>query len=151
MACKRNAHCCDSKLYDDYYLRQVGSGLPAFTGARTQRGHGLGNIFSGLVRAAMPLVKSGVKALGKQGMKTGLQIAGDVLSGQKPKRTIRQRGKQAGQQLLHKALHQFITPPPPGKPHKRRQQRGIKRRAPGHTVSSARATKRSRSRKDIFS
>ena len=149
MACRRReAHCSDSKLYDDYYLKQVGSGLPVFVGGKVQRGHGLGNIFSGLARAAMPLLKSGVKALGKQGMKTGLQIAGDVFRGQQPKRAVRRRGKQAGKQLLHKALREII-PLPPGRPQK--QQRGIKRRAQRRSVSSTRASKRSRSQKDIFS
>ena len=145
MACRRRAaHCSDAKLYDDYYVGQVGHGMPFFAGTRIQRGHGLGNIFSGLVRAAMPLVKSGVKALGKQAAKTGMQIAGDVLRGQKPKRAARKRTKQAGQQLLNTALHQFMTPP--GEPAK---HRGIKRKAPPRQVSSARAAKQRRSQ-DIF-
>ena len=33
--------------YDDYYARQVGGALPYFTGARVQRGHGFGSLFSG--------------------------------------------------------------------------------------------------------
>ena len=147
MPCRRRAaHCANARLYDDYYLRQVGHGMPFFSGTRIQRGHGLGNIFSGLVRAAMPLVKSGLKALGKQGMKTGTKIAGDVLRGQKPQRAARRRAKQAGQQLLGKALHQFI--PPPGEPAKRK---GTKRRAKRRSVSSTRAVKRHRSAGDIFS
>lgn len=117
--------------------------MPFFAGTRIQRGHGLGNLFSGLVRAAMPLVKSGVKALGKQAAKTGMQIAGDVLKGQKPKRAAQKRTKQAGKQLLDKAIHQFM---PPGQP-----ARGRKRKAQSRSLSSARAAKQSRSAKDIFS
>lgn len=132
-------------MYDDYYQRQVGHGMPYFSGTRVQRGHGLGNIFSGLVRAAMPLVKSGMKALGKQGLKTGMQIAGDVLQGRKPRRAARRRTKQAGKQLLSRALQQFM---PPGEPKKRK---GIKRRAQQRSVSSSRAAKRRRSSGDIFS
>lgn len=132
-------------MYDDYYLHQVGHGMPFFSGTRVQRGHGLGNILSGLVRAAMPLVKSGVKALGRQGLKTGMQIAGDVFRGQKPKRAVRQRTKQAGKQLLGRALQQFVAPP--GKP---AANKGTKRRARGRNTSSSRATKRSRSSRDIF-
>ena len=142
---RRAAHCGDSKLYDDYYQRQVGHGMPYFSGTRVQRGHGLGNIFSGLVRAAMPLVKSGMKALGKQGLKTGMQIAGDVLQGRKPRRAASRRTKQAGKQLLSRALQQFM---PPGEPKKRK---GIKRRAQQRSVSSSRAAKRRRSSGDIFS
>ena len=35
--------------YDDYYARQVGGALSYFTGARVQRGHGFGSLFSGLL------------------------------------------------------------------------------------------------------
>lgn len=143
---RRNVPCCDPKLYENYYVNQAGNGLPVFSGARVQRGHGLGNIFSGLVKAAMPLVKSGVKALGKHGLKTGIQIAEDVLSGQKPKRAIQRRTKKAGSQLLDSALHQFI-PGPPGEPRRgRQQQKGRKRRAPSQTGSSS----RSKRQRDIF-
>ena len=101
----------DQRSYDNYYSSQVGHGLPVFVGARVQRGHGLGNLFSGLIRAAMPLVKSGVKALGKQGLKTGMQIAGDVLGGQKPKQAVQRRAKQAGTRLVGQALGQWQGPP----------------------------------------
>lgn len=140
---RREAHSTNPKLYDDYYLGQVGHGLPVFTGTRMQRGHGLGNVLSGLVRAAMPLVKRGVKTLGRQGLKTGMQIAGDVMAGQKPKAAVRRRAKQASAQLVQQALRQFA---PPGQPAK-----GIKRPAQRRSVSSSRATKRSKSPKDIFS
>ena len=43
--------------YDDYYARQVGGALPYFTGARVQRGHGFGSLFSGLLRTVAPRVK----------------------------------------------------------------------------------------------
>ena len=45
--------------YDDYYTRQVGGALPYFTGARVQRGHGFGSLFSGLLRSVAPLIKRG--------------------------------------------------------------------------------------------
>jgi len=160
----------DQRQYENYYGTQVGRGLPVFTGAQVQRGHGLGNLFSGLVRAAMPLVKSGVKALGKQGMKTGMQIAGDVLGGHNPKQAAKRRVKQAGTRLINKAM----GPPgvratrgrqqsrgrggrgPPGVRARRgrQQSRGrggrgrgaIKRRAPSRPGSSS----RSKQPRDIF-
>ena len=144
MACRRRAaHCNNSKLYDDYYVGQVGHGMPFFSGTRIQRGHGLGNMFSGLVRAAMPLVKSGMKALGKQGLKTGLQIAGDVMSGQKPRQAAKRRAKQAGNQLIDEAFG------PPGKRATRGRQsrgRGIKRPASTRSGSSS----QSKRQRDIF-
>ena len=47
--------------YDDYYARKVGGALPYFTGARVQRGHGFGSLFSGLLRSVAPaLIRRGV-------------------------------------------------------------------------------------------
>ena len=57
--------------YDDYYARQVGGALPYFTGARVQRGHGFGSLFSGLLRTVAPLIKRGAVALGKRALATG--------------------------------------------------------------------------------
>ena len=50
--------------YDDYYARQVGGALPYFTGARVQRGHGFGSLFSGLLRTVAPLIKRGAVVWG---------------------------------------------------------------------------------------
>ena len=61
--------------YDDYYARQVGGALPYFTGARVQRGHGFGRLFSGLLRSVAPLIRRGAVALGKRALTTGAQIA----------------------------------------------------------------------------
>ena len=72
--------------YNDYYARQAGGALPYFVGARYQRSHGLGNLFGGLLRSAMPLIKRGAVALGREPLKTGVRIADDVLSGQSIKK-----------------------------------------------------------------
>ena len=102
MACRRReAYCSDAKLYDDYYVGQAGYGMPYFSGTQIQRGHGLGNILSGIMRAAMPLVKGGVKALGKQGLQTGMQIAGDVLSGKKTKQAVKKMSQTSCFTIVH--------------------------------------------------
>ena len=77
--------------YNDYYARQAGGALPYFAGAQYQRGHGLGSLFSGLLPSAMPLIKRGAVALGKGALKTGVRIAGDVLSGQNIKTAAKRR------------------------------------------------------------
>jgi hypothetical protein len=41
---------------------------------------GLGSIFGGLFKAAMPLLKKGAKTPGREALKTGSNIAGDVVS-----------------------------------------------------------------------
>ena len=100
-------HCpyhSSSKLYEDYYGQQVGHGLPVFVGGRTYRGHGLGNILAGIGRAVVPLLKKGGKVLLKEGAKTGIKVAQDVLSGQKFGTSIKQRANQAGKRLFNQAV-----------------------------------------------
>ena len=70
------------KLYEEHYLNQTGRGMAAFTGARYQRGHGLGNMLHSLTKFALAFLKKGAKAVGKQAMKTGMNIAQEVMSGQ---------------------------------------------------------------------
>ena len=72
--------------YNDYYARHASGALPYFAGAQYQRGHGLGSLFGGLLRSAMPFIKRGAVALGRGVLKTGVRVADDVLSGQSIKR-----------------------------------------------------------------
>ena len=110
--------------YDDYYARQVGGALPYFTGARVQRGHGFGSLFSGL-RSVAPLIKRGALALGKRVLTTGAQIAGDVVAGQNVKKAAKRRATAAGRDLMQSLL---ATPPPPGKRVKRIKRATRRRR-----------------------
>ena len=121
----------------DYYARQVGGALPYFTGARVQRGHGFGSLFSGLLRTVAPLIKRGAVALGKRALATGAQIAGDVAAGKNVKKAATRRATAAGINLMQSLLN---TPAPPGKRVKR-----IKRTAPRRRVTP---TNR---RTDVFS
>ena len=81
----RRKFCCDASrhLYEDYYMRQSGSGLPVFVGSRGQAGHGLGSILSGFFRSAFPMLKRGLATFGKHALKTGLEIADDMVQGEK--------------------------------------------------------------------
>ena len=89
----RQKYCCDASrgMYEDYYLQQSGSGLPVFHGSRGQRGHGLGSMLSGLFRSAVPMLKRGLATFGKHALKTGLEIAGDVVEGKSFKDSARDR------------------------------------------------------------
>ena len=76
--------------YGSYYLRQAeqrGGSIPYFAGARYQRGHGLGNIFSAL-RSVLPSV---AKNVGRLAIQTGVNIANDWLAGKKLKDSIGNR------------------------------------------------------------
>ncbi|KAJ8048251.1 hypothetical protein HOLleu_00494 [Holothuria leucospilota] len=90
--------------YEDYYLHQIGHGLPVFRGGRGQRGHGIGNILGGLFRSAVPLLKKGAKALGKEALRTGMAVAGDVLDGRSLKSSVKSRGLAASKRVARKAV-----------------------------------------------
>jgi hypothetical protein len=66
-------HHHDTKTYRDYYIHQDGKGYPVFAGRRYQRGHGLGSIFGGLFKAAMPLFEKGSKDPRTRGFKNGVK------------------------------------------------------------------------------
>ena len=86
------------KLYEEYYLdqaKQKGGNLPAFHGARVQRGYGLGSIFKGLFRWVMPHLQQGAKVLGTKALQTGVQVAQNVLDGDDVKTAVSKRAKQA--------------------------------------------------------
>ena len=86
------------KLYEEYYLNQAkqkGGNLPAFRGSRFQQGYGLGSIFKGLFRWAMPHLQQGAKVLGTKALQTGVQVAQDVLDGDDVKTAVSKRAKQA--------------------------------------------------------
>ena len=134
------------KLYEDYYNNQVGHGLPVFVGGRSIRGHGLGGLLAGIGRAVVPLLKKGGKALLKEGARTGLQAAHDVLSSSSSSSTssrrrvgsaLKQRSGRAVKRLLNQALgggprKRIKTSRPSGrkqnKPRRQQQQQQQRRR-----------------------
>ncbi len=116
------SHRSDQGLYDQYYINQAGYGLnPVFAGSRMQRGHGLGSIFSGLFKAATPLLKRGAKALGKQALSTGMELANDLLEGKNLKTAAKSRLKSAGSKMMKEAV-ESVRSRPPGKRVKRNKR-----------------------------
>ena len=94
----KKIHTPNHKLYEQYYLDQAkkkSGNLPAFHGARFQRGYGLGSIFRGLFRWAVPHLQQGAKMLGKKALQTGVSVAQDVLAGENLKTATKKRVKQA--------------------------------------------------------
>ena len=57
------------QTYIDYYVAQAGNGLPGFQGAPTMYGSGLGGLFRGLFRMAIPFLKKGF-SIAKPHLKT---------------------------------------------------------------------------------
>lgn len=136
-----------NKIYEDYYCSQAGHGLPVFIGGRNVRGRGLGSLLGGIGRSLIPLLKSGGKALLKEGARTGMQVAQDVLSGQNVKSAMKQRAKQAGKRLFHQAVGQVTgRAAPPGQPARKR----IKSSASRRTTQKTFTNRRRRQPADIF-
>ena len=95
---------------NDYYARQAGGALPYFAGARYLPGHGLGSLFGGLLRSAIPLTKRGAVALGRGALKTGVRIADDFLSRQSIKKAAKRRVADAGKNLSSGLLTTGVRP-----------------------------------------
>lgn len=74
-----NRQCC----YREYYAHQAmtGGGGDYYAGFPNQKGHGIGSLFSGLMRFVRPLLMRGAKFLGKKAVSTGTKIFSDVVSG----------------------------------------------------------------------
>ena len=87
--------------YVRYYLcQQQGHGMSVFRGSpwhmgHGQMGYGLGDLFSSVARAVMPMVKSGAKTLGKIALNAGANVLGDIAFARNLKVAVKNRGKEA--------------------------------------------------------
>ena len=72
-------------------MDQSGSGMPFFAGSPGQRGHGLGSMLSGFFRSAFPMIKRVLKSFGKHALKSGLEVANDVVEGNSFTDSLKQR------------------------------------------------------------
>ena len=128
--------------YESYYKHQAGGGDNFFKGAPMQRGHGLGNILGGLFRSALPMIKRGARAIGKEALKTGVGVAADVLDGQNVKTATKKRARKAGANITARAQRALSDDSPPRKkPLKRKPTGASGRKAP---------SKRTKRTPDIF-
>ena len=123
---KRKEFCCDANkdFYEQYYVNQSGSGIPVFYGALGQRGHGLVSMISGFFRRAFSFIFSGAKALGKQALKTGVNIANDVIDGKSLKESAGAHIPDGIKSFVSSNLGQSGS----GKRRKRTSKRKTKRR-----------------------
>ena len=128
----KQRHNPEAREHHEYYLNQAGRGYPVYVGTRYQRGHGLGSIFGSLFKSAVSLLKRGA-------LKTGLNLASDVMEGQNVTQAAKSRLKSTGQNLLQKAMD---TVGPPGE---RSIKRAAKRKKPRRRQTKLRNTS-----KDIF-
>jgi len=134
--------CCQKSL-EDHYVYQTGNGLNYYQGSPYQRGYGLGGLFRSFFRTAAPLLKSGVKAIGKQLFHSGVNLMNDISQGQDLKGAAKRRFKEAGKVLTDKAASKVKNMIGNGK-------RNKKRKRSKKTVST-RLVKKKCTTPDIFS
>ena len=70
-------------------------------------GAGIGSIFRGIFRALLPIAKSAGRTFGKQALRTGAEIASDILAGENVKRAASKRARTAAATLLREAQQQI--------------------------------------------
>lgn len=104
---------CHNKIRTHY-----GHGLPHFRGTPIyQHGQGLGGLFN-LVRGVFPILKPIAKTIGKQVVRTGMNIAKDVVRGTNFKTALKRRGVQA----IKSSISQLVSPNTTQKPKKRQKK-----------------------------
>ena len=147
----------NANAYEQYYLRQAqggGGGIPIFRGVGVQRGHGLGNLLNAAVRMIVPGLTK--KVLLRQGLRTGANIVGDIVSGRSVKESIKQRAVEGGKSLLSQSFARSGFVPPPTrkrKPAKRGKvkKRPVRRKRPqsGAGLGGVRRRRRTKTRSQI--
>lgn len=99
----RKVYCsCDSD-FTRHFQHQAGAGfsdLTIFRGHPYQRGYGIGSL---LKRFGVPILKF----LGKQAIKTGIDIGNDYLSGSNLKQSIKKQGKASLRSVIRDGLGQL--------------------------------------------
>lgn len=98
-------------VYDIYYQNQIGNGRGVsnvYVGAPRMRGHGLGSWFSGIFRSAMPLLTKAARAVGKEALRTGVNILDDVTENRMSfKESFDNRMNESGRNLKRKATEKI--------------------------------------------
>jgi len=107
-------------MYEDYYSHQVGGLMPVFVGSRQQRGHGLGSVLGGIFRRfVIPFFKTHGKALATDALKTGVNVAKDVLG----RRTLKESVKWRVPEGIKRSAQSLVAQSGSGVRLKRRKRR----------------------------
>ena len=83
--------------YESYYKNQIEN--PVFKGAIYQRGHGFGDVFKKFFRWIVPIVKQHAgpiaSSVGKEALKSAINIANDSLDGKSFTTSSKDRFKES--------------------------------------------------------
>ncbi|GFT83962.1 uncharacterized protein F54H12.2 [Trichonephila clavipes] len=113
--------CC-LKQYEDYFVDQAGNGLSYYQGQSFQKGYGIGGWFKRLFHSALPFLSLGAKSVGKEVLRTGAQIANDLLEGRNLQESAEERAKETGRKLAKKAIKKADDMLGKGKASKRKKE-----------------------------
>lgn len=134
------------------YQRGYGN-YPLLLLYKNQRGRGVGSIFSGLIRYLKPLVFKGLKSVAAEALHSGSDIL-ENMNGTPIKEVVKNRSKQALQNLKRKAIDTLMKGSGPRKRIKRmRQKKNVQSVAAirkGSTLKPKRKPKRKIKNIDIF-
>ncbi|GFU57452.1 uncharacterized protein F54H12.2 [Trichonephila clavipes] len=135
-------YTCCLKQYEDYFVNQAGNGLSYYQGQSFQKGYGIGGWFKRLFRSALPFLSRGAKSVGKEVLRTGAQIANDLLEGRNLQESAEERAKETGRILAKKAIKKADDMLGKGKAYKKK-----KKKLPKYLIQSK---VRKKKRRDIF-
>ena len=93
--------------FENYYSQQAKETIPVFRGSPNQRGSGFGSVFKKLFRWIVPIIKEHalpvVKSVGKEALKSVVNIATDTLDGKDLKTSAKNQVKSS----LNKFSNQY--------------------------------------------
>lgn len=85
--------------FDSYYKSQALEKIPVFKGALYQKGYGFGDVFKRFFKWIVPVIKKHaapvVSTVGKEALKSGINIANDALDGKDFVESSKQRIKES--------------------------------------------------------
>lgn len=104
-------HNTDPMRYVAYYQNQAGNGLPGYAGGGVMYGAGLGGLFRGLFRMAIPLLRRGFN-IAKPHLKSAAKnIISDVVSHTMSQSFNNNNNSQEGSGLMVMARKRVSRPP----------------------------------------
>ena len=114
--------------------------ITPYSGAPYQRGHGIGAVFKGILRYAIPFAKSGLaKSVLKTGVRAGASIAADAFRGRNMKEAVKHRVKDAVLATVVESLKRKTAP-----------KKKAKKPPPKKKMSPSKAAKIAKARRQIF-
>lgn len=142
------------EAYKNYYIGQVGGGLPVFAGRYHQRGYGFGRIFSLIARSIAPMAKVASRSAGLFG-RIARKSAPLIRRSAKP--LLKKAAKVAGKELARggmeagvEALNDLIKQRSKKRQKRKRIVSDIKLEPPKKRSKAWPQTNKKRRHQDIF-